>query len=75
MKDEQGLLIQQKKLQMQQGLNDLNLWFQGERPAPNKPLNLYINHKDLYILRASFLHLAYVFGGERCARIETEREQ
>jgi hypothetical protein len=35
---------------MQQGLNP---WLQGERPAP-KPLN----HKDLYIVRASFFHLA-----------------
>ncbi len=35
---------------MQQGLNT---WFQGERPAP-KPLH----QEDLYILRASFFHLA-----------------
>ncbi len=35
---------------MQQGLN---LWLQGERPAP-KPLN----QEDLYIFRASFFHLA-----------------
>jgi hypothetical protein len=50
MKEEQGLLIQQKKLRMQQ---ELNPWLQGERPAP-KPLN----NEDLYILRASFSHLA-----------------
>jgi hypothetical protein len=40
MKEEQGLLIQQKKkLWMQQGLYP---WLQGEKPARNKPLN----HKD-----------------------------
>jgi hypothetical protein len=39
----------ENKLWMQQGLNP---WLQGERPAP-KPLN----HKDSYILRASFFHL------------------
>ncbi len=50
MKEEQGLLIQQKKIGMQQGLDP---WLQGKRPAP-KPLN----HKDSYILRASFFHLA-----------------
>ncbi len=36
MKEEQGLLIQQKKSWMQQGLNP---WFQGERAAP-KPQGL-----------------------------------
>ncbi len=51
MKEEQGLLIQQKKKTwMQQGLN---LWLQGVRPAL-KPLN----YEDLYILMVSFLHLA-----------------
>ncbi len=43
----------EKKIWMQQGLKSLNLWLQGERPAP-KPLN----HEDLYILRAPFFHLA-----------------
>jgi hypothetical protein len=46
MKEEQGLLIQHKKLWMQQGLNP---WLQGEIPAP-KPLN----HEDLLELWASF---------------------
>jgi hypothetical protein len=51
MKEEQGLLIQQKKKSwMQQGWNP---WPQGERPAP-KPL---INHENLLILRAWFFHL------------------
>ncbi len=50
MKEEQWLLIQQKKSWMQQGLNP---WCQGVRPAP-KPLN----HQDALILRAWFFHLA-----------------
>ncbi len=51
MKEEQGLVIQQKKkLGMQQGSNPS---LQGERPAP-KPLN----HEDSYILRVSFFYLA-----------------
>jgi hypothetical protein len=50
MKEEQGLLLQPKQLWMLQGLNP---WLHGERLAP-KPLN----HEDLYILRASFFHLA-----------------
>ncbi len=41
MKEEQGLLIQQKKLWMQHGLDPR---LQGERPVP-KPLN----HEDLLI--------------------------
>jgi hypothetical protein len=51
MKEEQGLLIQQKtKSWMQQGLN---LWLQCERPSA-KPLN----HEDLLILNARFFLLA-----------------
>jgi hypothetical protein len=43
MKEEQRLLIQQKKKSwMQQGLNP---WLQGERPKP-------LNHEDLFLLMA-----------------------
>jgi hypothetical protein len=53
MKEEQGLLIRQKKnIWMQQGLNPNSL--QGESQAPKPSLN----HEDSYILRASFFHLA-----------------
>jgi hypothetical protein len=49
-KEEEGLLIQQKKNMDAAGMEPVNFWV---RPAP-KPLN----HEDLYILRASFFHLA-----------------
>jgi hypothetical protein len=49
MKDEQGLLIQQKKMEAAM----VELVTSGVRPAP-KPLN----HENLLILRASFFHLA-----------------
>jgi hypothetical protein len=52
MKEEQGLLIQQKNLWLQQGLNP---WLQGVSPAP-KPLN----YEDMLISRASFFNLAEI---------------
>ncbi len=54
MTEEQGMLIQQKKLRMQKGLNP---WLQGERPAP-KPLtcSCWGHHSSIWLnlLRLSF---------------------
>ncbi len=65
MKEEQGLLIQKKKLWMQQGLNP---WLQGERTA-FKPLNL----QNLLKLRASFFSLAELATSEFLLNLQHSR--